>query len=77
MVSEIELKLLRARVAGERLKHFDKEDALRVLDHLIACAPCPEGILPDGPVCPRCGKARGPSGVGGGTWVHAPAKDDK
>ena len=31
----IELKLLRAFVAGEKLKHFDREDALRVLDELI------------------------------------------
>lgn len=33
-------------------------------------ARCPDGVLPDGPVCPRCGGRRGPSGVGGGTWVH-------
>lgn len=31
---------------------------------------CPDGLLPDGPTCPRCGGKRGPSGVDGGTWVH-------
>lgn len=31
---------------------------------------CPDGLLPDGPTCPACGGKRGPSGVGGGTWVH-------
>ena len=33
-------------------------------------APCPNALLPDGPVCPRCGGRRGPSGVDGGSWVH-------
>lgn len=31
---------------------------------------CPDGLLPDGPICPRCDKRRGPSGVDRGTWVH-------
>jgi len=31
---------------------------------------CPDNLLPGGPVCPRCGKRRGPSGVDGGSWVH-------
>lgn len=31
---------------------------------------CPDGLLPDGNICPRCGKRRGPSGIAGGTWVH-------
>jgi len=31
---------------------------------------CPDGLTPDGPVCPRCGGRRGPSGVDGGSWVH-------
>lgn len=31
---------------------------------------CPDGLSPDGAVCPRCGKRRGPSGIDGGTWVH-------
>lgn len=31
---------------------------------------CPDGLLPDGPTCPRCGGKRGPSGVDGGSWVH-------
>lgn len=33
---------------------------------------CPNGLLPDGPICPGCGHRREPSGVGGGTWVHVP-----
>jgi len=33
-------------------------------------AECPNALLPDGPVCPRCGGRRGPSGVDGGSWVH-------
>lgn len=33
---------------------------------------CPDALLPDGPVCPRCGGPRAPSGVGGGSWVHFP-----
>lgn len=31
---------------------------------------CPDALLPDGPVCPRCGGNRAPSGVDGGSWVH-------
>jgi hypothetical protein len=31
---------------------------------------CPDGVLPDGPMCPLCGGKRGPSGVDGGSWVH-------
>lgn len=31
---------------------------------------CPNALLPDGPICPRCGNRRGPSGVDGGSWVH-------
>lgn len=31
---------------------------------------CADGQLPDGPVCPACGKERAPSGVDGGSWVH-------
>lgn len=31
---------------------------------------CPDGLTPDGEICPRCGGRRGPSGVDGGTWVH-------
>lgn len=32
---------------------------------------CPDAQLPDGPTCPKCGGYRAPSGVGGGSWVHA------
>jgi len=31
---------------------------------------CEDALLPDGPKCPRCGGRRGPSGIGGGSWVH-------
>jgi len=33
-------------------------------------AKCPDGLLPDGECCPRCGGRRAPSGIDGGTWVH-------
>lgn len=33
---------------------------------------CPNALLPDGPICPRCGGPRAPSGVDGGSWVHFP-----
>lgn len=36
--------------------------------------PCENGLLPDGPRCPRCGGPRGVSGVDGGSWVHYPSK---
>lgn len=35
-------------------------------------ADCPDALLPDGEVCPRCGGPRAPSGSGGGSWVHFP-----
>lgn len=37
---------------------------------------CSNGLLPDGPTCPGCGKERGPSGVDGGSWVHMPTCDN-
>jgi hypothetical protein len=40
-------------------------------------AKCPDGLAPDGELCPRCGRRRGPSGVGGGMWVHYPTEDDE
>lgn len=33
---------------------------------------CVNGLLPDGPICPRCGGPRAPSGAMGGMWVHFP-----
>lgn len=33
---------------------------------------CPDGLLPDGATCPRCGNPRAASGIDGGTWVHFP-----
>lgn len=31
---------------------------------------CPNALLPDGPICPRCRGRRGESGIDGGSWVH-------
>lgn len=41
---------------------------------LLASDPdqCEENLPPDGPVCPRCGYRRRPSGANGGSWVHVP-----
>lgn len=36
---------------------------------------CPNNLLPEGEICPRCGGPRAPSGVDGGSWVHFPRKD--
>lgn len=36
----------------------------------VSEAACPDNLTPDGQTCPRCGQPRGPSGVGGGSWVH-------
>lgn len=41
-----------------------------VLGKVLREQNCPDGLLPDGEVCPKCGKNRAPSGVGWGTWVH-------
>lgn len=38
---------------------------------------CPDALLPDGEVCPRCGGPRAPSGVGGGSWVHVSTRPDR
>ena len=38
---------------------------------------CPNALLPDGPVCPRCGGKRAPSGVDGGSWVHFARSEGK
>lgn len=57
----------------------DERDAMnRALDKSVEviyngyldATDCPNALLPDGPVCPRCGGRRGPSGVDGGSWVH-------
>lgn len=37
---------------------------------------CPDALLPDGEICPRCGKLRAPSGVDGGSWVHVDTSAD-
>jgi hypothetical protein len=44
-----------------------------MLGKLPPLSDCPDALLPDGPVCPRCGGHRGPSGIDGGSWVHCPA----
>lgn len=33
---------------------------------------CLDNQQPDGPVCPKCGGSRAPSGADGGSWVHLP-----
>ncbi len=38
---------------------------------------CPDALLPDGDICPRCGGPRGPSGVDGGSWVHISTAPDR
>ncbi len=54
--------------------HFDKYEAEQAAKLLNEAPPllveCPNNLLPDGPVCPKCGGRRGPSGIDGGSWVH-------
>lgn len=38
---------------------------------------CPDNLLPDGPICPRCGAKRAPSGCDGGSWVHVDEAPDR
>jgi len=40
------------------------------VEALAEIGACPDGLLPDGDKCPRCGQQRAPSGIDGGTWVH-------
>lgn len=58
---------------GERRISFDGASVIEASSPGDAC---PDGLLPDGEKCPRCGGRRGPSGVGGGTWVHYRTKDE-
>lgn len=51
-------------------------DGISINPQADRSARCPDGLLPDGEICPRCGGRRGPSGVEGGTWVHYPASPD-
>lgn len=53
-------------VPVEKLVEIATEEALK----------CPDGLLPDGETCPRCGGHRAPSGVDGGSWVHFVPGDD-
>ncbi len=46
------------------------EEYIGPMDELPVLDKCQDGLLPDGPVCPRCGGNRAPSGVDRGTWVH-------
>jgi hypothetical protein len=46
-------------------------------DYCIQARKCPNGLLPDGPICPECGESRAASGVDGGTWVHYPSTNVK
>lgn len=43
---------------------------MRTMRQFLIPRDCPDALLPDGEICPRCGGKRAPSGVGGGSWVH-------
>jgi hypothetical protein len=64
-----------------------KVSPVDVWEKMLAAAPrpdtnqegaaCPDALLPDGPVCPRCGKPRAASGINGGSWVHFPGSTEQ
>ena len=54
-LKEIKRRLLRARVAGEKLKHFDREDALQVLDELVKEVDELRARIKEVQTCPACG----------------------
>lgn len=61
------------RPMGRPLRELTVEEAGRLAAPTfqeIEAEKCPDALLPDGPVCPRCGGERAPSGVDGGSWVH-------
>jgi hypothetical protein len=64
----------RQRLEEKSKMELWKQDFFKTLTDLGPTMPeeveCPDGLLPDGDICPGCGKRRGPSGIGGGTWVH-------
>jgi len=80
----------RVRLNGLRcqLTHEEVLIAIQYLEKLIDSRPkspavakvvpirkeCPDALLPDGDICPRCGGPRAPSGVDGGSWVHFPRR---
>ena len=37
--------------------------AFAMVQNASTCVECPDGTLPDGPVCPTCGEERAPSGI--------------
>jgi hypothetical protein len=82
---DVILLLEKGRPVGERVKCECKPSPY--MEHMPNCpnwrsllpaatagepTKCPDGLLPDGETCPRCGGNRGPSGIDGGTWVHFP-----
>lgn len=50
-------------------------DGFTAIRALMGGRECPNALLPDGPVCPRCGGKRAPSGVDGGSWVHTGGRE--
>lgn len=58
-----------ARQIVRQLDQLTFEDC-RAIQESLEVNKCPDGLLPDGNKCPRCGGNRGTSGIGGGTWVH-------
>ena len=56
----------------EAAKLHDQAEILYWVLHVLQTSSeqCPNGLLPDGPICPKCGEKRGPSGVDGGSWIH-------
>ena len=73
--ANIEGEYVWEQIAGPQRKPKvdDWQAWLKLQDNMreeIAAGRCPDGLLPDGPVCPACGEERAASGVDGGTWVH-------
>jgi len=64
------LEQVRSMIAAAPQPSDHSEQPLDMVANGIRSEKCPNGLTPDGPICPRCGKRRGPSGVDGGSWVH-------
>jgi len=66
-------------IVRERNRTAHEDRATRWLNEAETVAQavndCQDGLLPDGDRCPNCGGFRAPSGIDGGTWVHAPHLD--
>lgn len=68
--------LKRGLLEGEEVKDMPPEAYEELEKALKGEGECPNGLLPDGPTCPRCGGKRAPSGVDGGSWVHFEAEGE-